>query len=482
MCFNFLSCLIIGCSLNASISHAFPAITPRNTSGSNLFDSSKHNQKIIVNKIILSGNKITKANIIYRELLFKEGDTIVSKNLLQILEQSRKNLLNTSLFNFVTIDTTSVTGGKINVSIDVVERWYIWPIPFFQLSDRNFNVWWKTKDLRRIDYGLYLTWDNFRGRKESLVIQLRHGFDETYSLSYKIPYINKSKTIGLGFTAGFTGNHTVAYENEENKQVFYKDEEHFVQKNIFGTFNITYRRNIFNTHTFQINYNQYDFADTLLQLNSGFSNKNIVQYLTFYYLFKSDHRDDKAYPLNGYYFDLEAVKDGFGILKNENIDIAHIHTSVRKFWKLHKRWYFEGGMNVKISSSAYEPYFIENGLGFGDNYVRSYEYYVINGQNYALLKSDLKFALIPTKVKYFKFIPAKKFSLLHYALYLNLLADGAYVSDRQAIGANDLTNSFLFGYGLGLDFVTYYDKVLRVEYSINKMGQGGIFLHFVAPI
>ncbi len=482
MCFNFLSCIIIGCSLNALISQASPAINNQNKTGSFLIDTSKNHEKIIVNKIILSGNKITKANIIYRELLFKEGDSLAFINLHETLEQSRKNLLNTSLFNFVTIDTFSISKAKINILINVVERWYVWPIPFFQLSDRNFNVWWKTKDLRRIDYGLFLTWDNFRGRKESLIIQLRHGFNETYSLLYKIPYINKNKTLGLGFIAGFTGNHSVAYENDENKQVFYKDEEHLVQKNIFGTFNITYRRNIFNTHTFQINYNRYDFSDTLLQLNSDFSKKNIVQYLTFYYLFRSDHRDDKSYPLNGYYFDVEAVKDGFGILSNENVDIAHIHTSVRKFWKLHKHWYLAGGLNAKISTTSFQPYFIEKGLGFGDDYARAYEYYVVNGQNYALLKSNLKYELISTKVIKLKFIPTQKFSLLHYSLYLNLLADGAYVNDRQTTGNNDLTNSFLYAFGLGIDFVTYYDKVMRIEYSINKMGQGGFFLHFVAPI
>ena len=40
----------------------------------------------------------------------------------------------------------------------------------------------------------------------------------------------------------------------------------------------------------------------------------------------------------------------------------------------------------------------------------------------------------------------------------------------------------MVGYGVGLDFVTYYDKVIRVEFSTNKLNEFGFFLHFVQPI
>ena len=43
------------------------------------------------------------------------------------------------------------------------------------------------------------------------------------------------------------------------------------------------------------------------------------------------------------------------------------------------------------------------------------------------------------------------------------------------------SNEFLYGYGLGIDFVTYYDIVFRVEFSANKFGETGLFLHFNAP-
>ena len=42
--------------------------------------------------------------------------------------------------------------------------------------------------------------------------------------------------------------------------------------------------------------------------------------------------------------------------------------------------------------------------------------------------------------------------------------------------------STVFGTGIGIDFVTYYDKVIRFEYGVNDMGETGLFIHFVAPI
>ncbi|HQI45723.1 MAG TPA: hypothetical protein PLC59_06695 [Bacteroidales bacterium] len=458
-----------------------------NPVNSKLFPQDTSNTKssidfFVIQQIQLIGNKTTKPQIIYRELLFKENDTIAIIDIKNRIEQSRKNILNTSLFNFVTIDTIIQPENRLCIHINLTERWYIWPSLYLKINERNFNTWWETKDLSKLDYGIYFSWENFRGRKESLMFMFKKGYDELYGISYKIPYINKRKTIGLGISGGFSGNHEVPYNTAENHQLFYKEKEQYLVKNIFSTFHVVYRKGIFSTHTFHLSYNDYLFSDTLNHLNPDFSLINHLQYFTFFYLFKRDHRDIKAYPLNGNYFDLEVVKHGFNLLKREKINMAFIHASYRKYWEISKRWYYAGGVNTKISTSAFQPYFLGQGLGYGNDYVRAYEYYVIDGQNFIVGKSNLKFAIIPTKVKKIPFIPFRKFSLLHYSLYTNLLVDVGYAYDRQGSINNKLSNTFLFGTGIGLDFVTYYDKVFRFEYSINKLGENGFFVHFVAPI
>jgi hypothetical protein len=60
--------------------------------------------------------------------------------------------------------------------------------------------------------------------------------------------------------------------------------------------------------------------------------------------------------------------------------------------------------------------------------------------------------------------------------------DAAYVRDRQFGDTSPLSNRYLHGMGAGIDYVTYYDLVFRVEYSWNREGEHGLFLHFTAPI
>jgi hypothetical protein len=76
----------------------------------------------------------------------------------------------------------------------------------------------------------------------------------------------------------------------------------------------------------------------------------------------------------------------------------------------------------------------------------------------------------------------ERFGKFHYAFYLGIFSDAAYVDDQIGYTGNNLANQIQFGNGISLDFVSYYDIVIRAEYSINKFGESGLFLHFVAPI
>jgi hypothetical protein len=67
------------------------------------------------------------------------------------------------------------------------------------------------------------------------------------------------------------------------------------------------------------------------------------------------------------------------------------------------------------------------------------------------------------------------------ALYLDVYVDAGYVWDDLYDDRNFLAGSWQSGYGAGLDLVTSYDQVLRLEYSWNVLGEGGLFLHFTQP-
>ena len=75
----------------------------------------------------------------------------------------------------------------------------------------------------------------------------------------------------------------------------------------------------------------------------------------------------------------------------------------------------------------------------------------------------------------------KQFNKSHYSLYLGLFSDMGRVIDSQTYQNNNLSNQFLLGNGISIDYVTYYDKLLRIEFSINHLGEKGVFLHFSNP-
>ena len=55
------------------------------------------------------------------------------------------------------------------------------------------------------------------------------------------------------------------------------------------------------------------------------------------------------------------------------------------------------------------------------------------------------------------------------------------VVDHQYSEMNSLNNTFLRSQGMSLDIVTYYDKLIRLEYSRNHLKEWGLFIHFSNP-
>ncbi|NCP46683.1 MAG: BamA/TamA family outer membrane protein, partial [Flavobacteriales bacterium] len=198
------------------------------------------------------------------------------------------------------------------------------------------------------------------------------------------------------------------------------------------------------------------------------------------YNFKRDKRNFKSYPTKGYFIEFSAVKNGLGITKKENSSMFLLG-SYRKYWELSNRFYFATSLKGKYSIER-PPFALLSGLGYNNNFVRGYEFYVINGENYAFFKSQLRYALVKDKVYHAKILSAEKFRKIPIAVYPGVFFDAGYVDDKKLKNTNILNNEMLFGAGASLDLSTYYDIVFRVEYSINRMQEHGLFLHFIAPL
>lgn len=459
------------------------ALFTQNISAQQKPDTAYHyaGDTIVIGQIVIDGNKVTKDKIIFREIEFKEGDKLTLQELDSLITKSSQNLMNRSLFNFVTIGK-ELDGKNCVAKVTVTERWYIWPIPIIDFADRNFNVWWESKDFSRLNYGVDLRIDNFRGRMERLNFIIQAGYDKKLAAQWTIPYLTKNQVFGMGVYGGYQLNKEAAYDLQDNKPVFYSPEDGYAKQWGFALVDFTFRQKFNFLHVISLGYDHYNFADSLLYLNPDFAyNQPKFDFFSIGYMYKMDFRDYKPYPLVGYYFDAGILKQGLSILSDE-VDLLTVSLVFDQYINIYKRWYFAYNLSARLSNQNTIPYFMQTGIGYKGWEIRGYEYYVIEGQYFGLFKSNFKFEIIPRKVHRIKWIKTEKFGKIFYALYANIFFDMGYAYNKVYDVDNELANQWLWGTGLGIDFVTYYDLVIRFEYTFNKQKDQGFFINLVAPI
>ncbi len=437
----------------------------------------------VMDNIHISGNKHTKDKIILREIELKKGDTVYLHQLLHKIKKSRQNLINRSLFNTVDITPKRHDFNKVDLYVEVTERWYIWPIPILTYADRNFNVWWETRDFSRINYGINLQINNFRGRMEKLNIVLQGGYDKTLQLDWSVPYINDKQKWGMEIIAGAIFNHETDYKLEDNKPVYYHKEKTYSRKWYTAKLRATFRPKYYYVHSLTLGFDNREYADTLLELNPDFAYSHAkFSYLSLEYNFKYDFRDYAPYPLKGFYAEADIKQTGLGILSKE-VNLFSLYTIFDQYIPLHKRWYFAYSIAAQVIPNHYQPYFLQNGMGYVPMGIRGYQLYVIRGDWIGQIRSNIKFAIFPMKPYVLNFIKTEKFNRFLFGLYANIFFDGGYVANRTIHkDGSTLNNKFLYGTGVGLDFVTFYDIVVRAEYVFNGNHEHHFFLSFVAPI
>jgi outer membrane protein assembly factor BamA len=439
--------------------------------------------KLYINELIIRGNKITKEKIILRELTFQKGDSIKFSDLEEQIGRSRENLLNISLFNYVTISYNKNDSGNLSIDILVEERWYTWPIPFLKYYDRNFSAWLKEGDLSKTKYGISLQQYNCFGRRQTLKVTLMSGYVTSLGLSYKNIVIDKGRKHLIGADFESSNQDEIIYDTHNNEPVTFNNNYNQVYKREKYTLNYTYRPKIHDRHDLFLNFLKYTVADTIVKLNPDFllTGKNHLECFAIDYVYTRDYRDIKAYPLSGSLFEMLIGQTISTPIDGKIFTSTSIIPSFYKYFVLSKKLYYATAINLKLSYNSSPSYFFSRSLGYIYN-MHGFEYNTMEGQNFIILKNLFKVAILQPKVTKLKFIPFEKFNKIHYALYFNLYADAGYVSDKYKTDDNDYVNKFLFSCGAGFDLVTYYDRTLRVEYSINGFGQGGLYIHLTAPI
>lgn len=434
-----------------------------------------------VRGVSLFGNDITKDFIILRELDLRQGDSIFSEDVASRLLMNRNRVFNTGLFTSVEI-VPVFDSIYVDLKVEVNEKWYIWPFPVLKFADRNFNIWWETKDIGRLNVGLNVHHYNFRGRGEKLRITALWGYTRLIDVDYEIPYINQKKTKGLQFRVGHSSNKEIWYKAEQNRLQFLFDPNQRAIRYSYFELAYLYRPQLYEKHRFSTGLEDIIVSDTVLhpERNPAYLAGNRAQQVSlfFNYTFRWDRRDIAFYPLRGHYLELSLTPRYLVLSKSV---YASFRLNAEKFFDLNRGFYAGFGLRAKLSAPEDQPYNLYPALGY-KFFVRGFEPYVVDGQHYGLLQSSFKYNLW-NKVFTLPWITLKQFKTIPLGIFVGVHADAGYVrSTLFTEPGNDYQNRWLQGFGAGIDFISYYDRVLRVEYSVNGFGLKQVYLHFTAPI
>lgn len=449
-------------------------------------DSTTHvEDQVVIAKVFLSGNKITKERIIRRELSFVEGETWTPEELATTLEQDQRKLQNLRLFNSVKVEMVPVDPKTVDIIIQMDERWYIWPNLIFDLSDRSFNEWWynQNRDLNRIEYGGSLDWLNVRGANERLSLKAQFGFNKKLRLAYRFPYIDQEQKTGLSLEASYTTSNAVNYQSLNNEQAFFVGDT-TLYSDLYFAATVSRRPDFYNTHYFIVTYNDRMVGDTIGLLNPNFFLGGAIrqQFFRVTYQFTHDQRDG-AYPLVGQYGQVGIQQQGLGIMSS--FSRTQLYFNFAKYWQLHDKHplFFANRISGRTSFPSLQPYNLFQALGFGKDFVRGYERKVIEGQHFVLNKTNFKYRILRKQIDLGKWMPLAQFRKIPIDIYAKVYLDQGYVwNSLRYDGNRALINKYLVGTGFGLDFVTWYDTVFRFEYSRNGEDEWGFYFGLRADL
>lgn len=471
--------LILGCVVGKNTfaqSNSIIADTTVKLLDSTVVDSTaqiaKSSVLVQIADINIQGNNKTKSYIIQRELGFKPGEQILLSDLEKQLEESKKLLINTTLFSEASVYIASRKDELVFINVEVKERWYIFPLPYFKIVDRNFNQWWveSKRSLDRVNYGIKFTHNNFSGRRDRMYLSLITGYHRQINFNYYQPYADRSLKHGFGVSFIHSKQREMPYGTDLNKQLFLK-QDNFIRTLIKGELSYYYRPAIKTRHTVRLGYTIDQVADTIQKLNTAYWDplKNKIHYPELTYTLQYFDVDYIPYPSSGFMGSFYIQKRG--INKDMNVWQVGFQGNYTKTIFLKSQLQFQAGGTIRFPFN--QPYYNQLLFGYGDLYMRGLEYYVIDGVAGIIGRVTARREILAFTLNN----PVNKFSnKVPFKFLLKAFGDAGYTYSRTASNSL-LSNKFLRTCGVGLDIITIYDFVLKLEYSFNQLGNNGLFLH-----
>ena len=440
-------------------------------------------QTVEISQINFSGNKRTKEKVIRNEIDFSEGDTIDLKDIQDLIDDNEDRLKSVGLFNSAKIELNTNDKNKTSVDITLVENWYLYPSPIFELGDRSFNVWWQEqmRDPTRVNFGARGRHYNLTGNKDPLLLVAQFGYTRKFEAEYSFPYVFDDHNIGFTGSIYFADNKEIPYKTLGNRPQFYQHPDERVMLKRFRTsLNVRMRPSVqlHQSVSFEFHRNTVD-EYVIEELNPDYflDGQTSLQFFMVNYDIQYDRRLNYLMPYEGYRLRLNIKKEGLGILKEHNSFIFQV---VGEYYQPFSEKF---GLGTKIVGKtnairSTQAFANNTGLGWGGDFVRGYDLYVMDGIDHLLVKNHIKKQIVNVdyKIKRPNFIP-EQFKSVNMQVHLRFNFDFAYINEPVYIDTNTLNNRWIYGYGPAIDLILYNSYLFSIEYSFNDLGEHGLFLN-----
>jgi outer membrane protein assembly factor BamA len=432
-----------------------------------------------IHNILVEGNVKTKQNIILRELPYSIGSTIAKDSLNGLNIIAQQQLFNTSLFHEAVVSTQYLDSTSVDIKIKVTERWYFFPLPYFRWVDRNFNQWWNAQNhsLERVNYGMTLRQANATGNNDKLTLGLITGYTQQSVLRYQFPYLDKKMRFGIGLGWQYFAQKEMNSDTRFDKQVFIKTVNN-IQSGYRANINLLYRPNLFERHSLQIGFGNAQISDSGFMAQPKFlpNLKKSFSYVDASLAFSKVKFDYNAYPTKGSSYEFSVYQRFSG---SQNLTSFQLRNILAKRISSSSFLFLEHNAQAKILSN--DNFMDRRLLGYGTMQMSGLDYYVIDGNAGSIFKAALHYKLgtiqLPKTIG-IGFVDKlnKRLPDIKYIFWLKAFTNLGYVYSERPANTSRLSNTLLRTAGIGVDMISIYDLVIKIDYSMNQLGDKGVYL------
>lgn len=451
----------------------------------------------LLTAIELEGARRTRPAVVLRELPFRRGERLPLAGLGQALERARSNLYNLGLFTQVEL-IPLLGAGELRLRIVLHERWYLFGSLYLDSEERNsfdFVGALRQRDLSRWVYGGYLSWRNFSGRNERLVLRAQGGFSQRLWLRYDLPSLFARRWIDLRLRFSAAREQSLLLGAAGGLPQWDGLISQPLQRTWQAKAGLMKHYSPYRSLYVEGGFLYFRLSDSLPALLSraglaaylpGEGSEAAYPSLVFH--LADDRRDWRAFPLSGVKWHLFGRVAGPPL--RGSVAFAKLSAALSAYQPLGRRWNLAGSLYALHTAGRQIPFFEKTALGISrseflgqQDELRGYEPYLLAASDLAMAKAELKFALLRRQVLALEGLPLRAFRQASAGAYLCLFTEHAWLRDRSAVAPDPrFDRQWLGSAGAGLSLLGPYDLLLRLEYSRNRHGRGGIYVHTTLPL